>query len=169
MVINTTHHIQAKMPPTMSATCVGYTVSTTKSPRRSLNQALIYCLISDTVTTVARPHKQTYFPSSIPPSSSPRILSRGFGCIKLCFDPSGGAFHKREPPSLSPLGIGPEDLGQLWLVAYFRSQPLSICQTHTLPPLDVPCISSLLLFWTGRHHGPIFGLSWLRLGVHLHF
>lgn len=89
-----------------------------------------------------QPPQTNTHPRPSPRSSSPRILSRGFGRIRLFLEPSGGAFDKRALPWQSPLGIGPADLGQLWLVAYTGSQPLGICQTdsHPTTPLPIPCI-----------------------------
>ena len=80
-----------------------------------------------------------------PMTCTPRI-NRGFGHIRQFLEPSGGAFYKSVPPWQSPPGIGPADLGQLWLVAYTGSQPLGICQRHSCPhPLPLPHIHASLL------------------------
>lgn len=111
------------------------------------------------------PQTNTHLKPS-PTRSSPGILSRGFGGIRLFLEPSGGVFDKRAPSTTEPpLGIGPEDLGQLWLVAYTGSQPLGICQTDSHPPTPGlshpcrPCIFSLLLSKADRPRFFIFGMA----------
>lgn len=92
-------------------------------------------------------HKHTSRPSP-PMTYTPRIIG-GFGHTRQFLEPSGGAFYKSGPPWQSLPGIGPADLGQLWLVAYTGSQPLGICQRDSCPhPLSVPLVptSQTLLF-----------------------
>lgn len=80
-----------------------------------------------------------------PMTRTPRI-NGGFGHTRQFLEPSGGAFYKSVPPWQSLPGIGPADLGQLWLVAYTGSQPLGICQRHSRPhPLPLPHIHTSLL------------------------
>lgn len=55
-----------------------------------------------------------------------------------------GPLTKGPPPWQNPLGTGPADLGQLWLVAYTGSQPLGICQTDSHPPAPSPSLASPL-------------------------
>lgn len=116
----------------------------------------------------------THTPPSLPPSVSPRILSRGFGGIRVFLEPSGRAFDKRAPPWQSPLGIRPADLGQLWLVAYNGSQPLGICQTDPHPPTSsYPSpplhLSSALLdrqVCSGQHTALTMAQVQLNLSLH---
>lgn len=100
-----------------------------------------------------------------PMTRTPRI-NGGFGHTRQFLEPSGGAFYKSVPPWQSLPGIGPADLGQLWLVAYTGSQPLGICQTHSCPhPLPLPHIHTSLLCSpkADRHcYFLTFGTVWQR-------
>lgn len=94
------------------------------------------------------------------PASPSRRINWGFGCTRQFLEPSGGAFDNRAPRWQSPLGIGPADLGQLWLVAYTGSQPLGICQIEScLPTLFLLLASTLplhiLSFALKRRQAPL--------------
>lgn len=108
-----------------------------------INQHLMY--IRDRKMLQCDSGHQLYKHSPSPAIPSQRI-NWGFGWTRQFLEPSGGAFDNRAPRWQSPLGIGPADLGQLWLVAYTGSQPLGICQIEScLPTLFLLLASTLPL------------------------
>lgn len=94
--------------------------------------------VTSSPNTQATPPPPPPLPPTPQMTRTPRI-NGGFGHTRQFLEPSGGAFYKSVPPWRSLPGIGPADLGQLWLVAYTGSQPLGICQRHSCPhPLPLP-------------------------------